>query len=177
MASKALIVSLKRFRFEKRKPDARATVLGLVSPPDSRWPTEQAPMFSKLEKKHHPLATRWRFFGRVAGHIGVAMVFVGVGLFLGALGYHYFGGVPWIDSLHNAAMILSGMGPVCEMTTVQGKLFSTFYALFSGIAFLGLMGIVLTPFYHRMLHQFHLDQVAGELEQERKNRSGSRAPK
>ncbi len=68
-------------------------------------------MFSKLEKKHHPLATRWRFFRRVAGYIGVAMVLVGFGLFLGAMGYHYFGEVSWIDSLHNAAMILSGRGP------------------------------------------------------------------
>ena len=76
----------------------------------------------------------------------------------GSAGYHHFEGLAWVDSLLNAAMILTGMGPVNPMQSVSGKLFATFYALYSGIAFLSVMAILLAPVIHRGMHQFHLDE-------------------
>lgn len=69
-----------------------------------------------------------------------------------------FGGLAWIDALLNAAMILTGTGPVDPMKTSGGKLFATFYCLFSGIVFLSLMAIILAPIYHRAMHRFHMDE-------------------
>ena len=69
---------------------------------------------------------------------------------------HYLGRLPWIDALLNATMILTGMGPVDPMRSTPGKLFSMFYALFSGIAFLTIMAVLLAPVIHRALHKFHL---------------------
>ena len=71
---------------------------------------------------------------------------------IGILGYHYFANIPWLDSLHNASMILSGMGPVADVKTVAGKWFSSFYALFSGVAFITNIGFLLTPVVHRFFH-------------------------
>ena len=86
-----------------------------------------------------------------------------VSLALGVLGYHLVAGLSWIDALVNAAMILTGMGPVNEMTTVGAKLFASFYALFSGVAFLTIVAVLLAPAVHRFLHRFHLD-LAGDAE-------------
>jgi len=116
-------------------------------------------MFSVLEHKSLPLASTRTFVLRVLKFLGVVGLVIFFALMLGTVGYHYLGEIEWIDALHNAAMILAGMGPVSEMKTVSAKLFSTFYALFSGIAFLGMVGILLAPFYHRMIHQFHLEQL------------------
>ena len=84
-------------------------------------------------------------------------------LALGVLGYHLVAGLSWIDALVNASMILTGMGPVNEMTTVGAKLFASFYALFSGVAFLTIVAVLLAPAVHRFLHRFHLD-LAGDAE-------------
>ena len=78
-------------------------------------------------------------------------------LAIGSCGYHYYGPMSWIDALLNSAMILTGMGPVDDMQTVGGKLFATFYALYSGIAFLTLVAVRLAPVLHRIMHKFHLD--------------------
>jgi ABC-type uncharacterized transport system permease subunit len=87
----------------------------------------------------------------------LAVGIIGVSLALGILGYHYFERLGWIDALLNAAMILGGMGPVNIPTTLAGKLFSSFYALFSGIVFLVAVGVLLAPILHRFMHRFHLD--------------------
>ena len=70
--------------------------------------------------------------------------------------------MPWIDALENAAMILTGMGPVDKPDTVAGKLFATFYALYCGLAFLTMMAVVVAPIYHRFLHHFHLTEAMAE---------------
>ncbi len=62
----------------------------------------------------------------------------------------------WIDSLLNASMILGGMGPVNEIHSNTGKIFASFYALFSGIIFLIIVGLIFAPIYHRFLHKFHI---------------------
>jgi hypothetical protein len=87
---------------------------------------------------------------------------------VGTLGYHHFGHLEWIDALLNAAMILTGMGPVDPMKTAPGKLFATFYCLFSGIVFLSLMAIIMAPIYHRFLHTFHLPDEDDESKESSK---------
>ena len=77
-------------------------------------------------------------------------------LLIGILGYHYTAGIGWLDSLHNASMILSGMGPVVNINTRIGKLFSSFYALFSGVIFITNIGVILAPAIHRFFHQMHV---------------------
>jgi hypothetical protein len=76
---------------------------------------------------------------------------------IGVVGYHYTAGIPWLDSLHNASMILSGMGPVVDIKTVTGKWFSSLYALFSGVVFITNIGFILAPAIHRFFHQLHLE--------------------
>jgi hypothetical protein len=85
--------------------------------------------------------------------LGVAVV----ALLVGTLGYHYLASLAWLDAELNAAMILTGMGPVDPMKTNAAKIFASGYALFSGIVFLTSMGIVLSPVFHRVVHKFHLD--------------------
>ena len=87
---------------------------------------------------------------------------VALSLGLGTWGYHVFGELEWIDALLNASMILAGMGPVDPLRSTGGKLFATFYCLFSGIVFLSMMAILLAPAYHRFMHRFHLDHERRE---------------
>ncbi|HEY3176484.1 MAG TPA: hypothetical protein VGK94_12080 [Candidatus Polarisedimenticolia bacterium] len=87
----------------------------------------------------------------------VATGVIGTCLGLGVAGYHYLGGLGWIDALLNASMILTGMGPVDPMSTVGGKLFASAYALFSGVAFITTIGLLLAPVVQRFLHRFHLE--------------------
>jgi len=89
--------------------------------------------------------------------LGIGIGMIGVALSIGIGGYHWFAGFGWIDSLLEASMILSGMGPVNPLPSDRAKLFASFYALFSGLIFIGVMGVVLTPLAHRMIHKFHLD--------------------
>jgi len=77
---------------------------------------------------------------------------------MGIAGYHYFANIPWIDALHNASMILSGMGPVVEIKTNAGKYFSSFYALFSGVAFITNIGLLLAPIAHPFFHNLHVEE-------------------
>ena len=80
-----------------------------------------------------------------------------VGLGGGILGYHYIAGLNWIDSLLNASMILGGMGPVDPLRADGAKIFASFYALFSGLAFIGIVSVLLAPFVHRLLHRVHAE--------------------
>ena len=110
--------------------------------------------------EHHsqPLLPRTAFLQRLAAHTGVALAVVFGSLLIGVLGYHFFENLPWIDSLVNASMILGGMGPVDTLHTTAGKLFASFYALYSGMVFLVAVGIIFAPVFHRILHRFHLGQ-------------------
>ena len=78
-------------------------------------------------------------------------------LAVGVIGYHYTEGLPWLDSLLNASMILGGMGPVDVVRTSAGKWFASFYALFSGMVLLVAAGVLIAPVVHRFLHRFHLE--------------------
>ncbi len=109
------------------------------------------------EHRKEPLLSRSAFLKRLASHAGVAIGVVLVSLGMGILGYHFLEGLAWIDALVNAAMILGGMGPVDALHTDAGKLFASFYALYSGIVFLLAVGIIVAPVFHRLLHRFHLE--------------------
>jgi hypothetical protein len=91
-------------------------------------------------------------------HILMAGLLSAVVLFIGVAGYHWIAGLGWVDSLLEASMILGGMGPVNPVTTTGAKIFASGYALFSGLVFIALIGIVLAPAVHRMLHKFHADE-------------------
>ncbi len=97
------------------------------------------------------------FYQRVLKNILLASVIMFVCLAIGIIGYHYTADIPWLDSVHNASMILSGMGPVVEIKTVAGKWFSSFYALFSGVVFITNVGVILAPAMHRMFHRLHIE--------------------
>jgi hypothetical protein len=110
------------------------------------------------ERRKHPLLSRREFTKRVGRHGLVALGVLVSGLGIGILGYHYFADLTWIDSLLNASMILGGMGPVDPLKTDCAKLFASFYALFSGLAFIGIVSVLIAPFAHRMLHRFHAEE-------------------
>ena len=112
------------------------------------------------ERHKQPLASRRVFVRRVVrnGLLGGAMILIA--LTIGVLGYHFFEGLSWIDSLLNASMNLGGMGPVNALQTTAGKLFASFYALFSGVVFIAAMGVLAAPIFHRFLHHFHLADEA-----------------
>lgn len=114
------------------------------------------------EHRSEPLLPRRLFLRRLLRHVLAATLLLVIGLGIGILGYHTFVGLSWLDSLLNASMILGGMGPVSQIQTVAGKLFASFYALFSGVAFLVVATIVIAPLFHRLLHRLHLDDDAGD---------------
>jgi hypothetical protein len=109
------------------------------------------------EHKSDPLVPVNVFYRRVFRNLLIASVIILICLAIGIIGYHYTAQVPWLDALHNASMILSGMGPVVEITTVSGKWFSSLYALFSGVVFITNVGIILAPAVHRLFHRLNLE--------------------
>ena len=108
--------------------------------------------------EHHkqPLASREVFAQRLVrnGLIGLVLLMFSLGV--GMIGYHFLENLSWIDSLLNASMILGGMGPVSPLKTDAGKIFASFYALYSGVVLLASVGVLATPIFHRFLHRFHL---------------------
>ena len=109
-----------------------------------------------FESREDRLLSRPEFIRRIVASILLTLLIAGGSLAIGTVGYHTCGGLEWLDSFHNASMILTGMGPVNPMTTVAGKLFASFYALYSGIAFLTMVAVITAPIVHRFLHKFHL---------------------
>jgi len=112
----------------------------------------------RLERRHEALLTRRKFLRRQAGYTATAFSLILCSLGLGVLGYHEIEHLSWIDSLLNASFILTGMGPVDPVRSIGGKLFASAYAIFSGIAFLTTIGILVTPLVHRFLHRFHIEE-------------------
>ena len=112
----------------------------------------------RLERRHDALLPRRKFLRRQVGYAATALGVIVISLGIGVLGYHGIEHLPWIDSLLNASFILTGMGPVDPVRSVAGKLFASAYAVFSGIAFLTTIGILLTPLVHRFLHRFHVEE-------------------
>jgi len=110
-----------------------------------------------FEHRNEPLLPKSAFLRRLARYTIIALGIDIGSLVIGMLGYHFLEGIPWVDSLLNAAMILGGMGPVNELHTTAGKLFASFYALYSGVVFVVVAGVLFVPVVHRFLHRFHLE--------------------
>ena len=124
-----------------------------------------------FEHKSKPLLPRKAFCARFAWSVAATAGIVVFSLFMGSAGYHYLGDLPWIDALLNASMILAGMGPVDPIHSSAAKLFASFYALYSGIAFLTMVALLMAPLLHRFLHKFHLE-VGEESDEKPKHRRG-----
>lgn len=110
-----------------------------------------------FEHRTQPLLPRAKFLLRLGRSGLLAALLVSGSLAMGVLGYHHFVGLDWIDSLLEASMILGGMGPINPIQTTSGKLFASFYALYSGIAFLTTAAVLVAPVLHRFLHRFHVE--------------------
>jgi hypothetical protein len=108
--------------------------------------------------EHHQqrLLTRAEFALRVFRHFLLGIGAIGVALFIGILGYHWIAGFSWVDSFLNAAMILGGMGPIGDLPNSAAKIFAGFYALFAGLFFIAMLGLLLAPFMHRLAHKLHI---------------------
>jgi hypothetical protein len=109
------------------------------------------------ERREHEFLA-WPVFLRRAGrHFFWGLVILACAVGFGTVGYHVAGRLDWLDAFLNASMILSGMGPVDRMVSSTAKLFAAFYALFSGLIFIGTAGVVAAPWLHRLYHWMHLD--------------------
>jgi len=110
-----------------------------------------------FEHRHAPLLPHFAFLRRQLRFAALSAAIVLGALAAGALGYHAIEGLPWLDALLNAAMILTGMGPVDRMQTSAGKLFATAYALASGVLFVTTVAVLFAPLVHRFFHHFHVE--------------------
>ena len=112
-----------------------------------------------FEHRSKPLLPRPAFYRRLARSLAIGLVVIAFALGIGMVGYRAFEPMSWVDAFVNAAMILSGMGPVSSLQTDGGKIFAGCYALFSGLAFLTSLGIFFAPVFHRFLHKFHAEEA------------------
>ena len=115
------------------------------------------PAILKFEHRSQPVL-RWpAFLKRLATSFALGLALILASLYVGMAGYHYFEKLSWIDAFVNAAMILSGMGPLAQPATTGGKLFAGIYAIYSGLAVVMIAGITFAPVVHRFLHKLHAD--------------------
>ena len=112
---------------------------------------------TRFERRGQPVASRRKFLVRMLIAIGLWMVLTMTGLATGIAGYAAFEGMSFVDAYVNAAMILSGMGPMGELKTTAGKVFAGSYAIFSGLIIVIATGFILAPIFHRVLHSFHVE--------------------
>lgn len=110
----------------------------------------------RFEHRSKPLLPRPKFFMRVGRYALVSLLLIVVSLLIGVVGYHYLNDLGWLDALVNASMILTGMGPVDPLKNDAAKWFASIYSIFSGVAFLSIMAVLLAPIAHRFLHRLHV---------------------
>lgn len=115
-----------------------------------------------LENRRQKIAPLSHFLKRLGRYGLFSIMLIIISLGIGITGYHFCGQLNWIDSFHMSCMILTGMGPVAEMTTEGAKLFSSFYALYSGVAFLSITAVFFAPIIHRLLHILHVENNGNE---------------
>ena len=127
-----------------------------------------------FEHRNQPLISRRRFLHRLARHGGYALIVVSASLVVGMAGYHWIARFTWIDSLLNTSMLLGGMGPIGQLPDDASKLFASLFALYSGMIFLVVAGLVLAPAFHRVLHRFHLGANREQAESDARPRSGAK---
>ena len=111
-----------------------------------------------FEHKKHPLLPFSKFIIRALRFSVYSLLIISFALLIGTTGYHFIAGLGWVDSFYNASMILTGMGPVAVLKTSGAKIFASFYALFSGVAFLTTTAVLFAPIVHRFIHKMHIDE-------------------
>lgn len=124
-----------------------------------------------FEQRHEPLASPSTFSSRLTRNALWAIGVIAVSMLVGMAGYIGFEGMSMIDAFANAAMILSGMGPLTPLLTTGGKIFAGLYAIASGLLLFAIAGLVLAPIYHRILHRFHVED-----QEEPQEKSGGTRP-
>jgi|SRR5580658_1974716 hypothetical protein len=115
------------------------------------------PSVTRFERRGQPVASRRKFAVRMAMAVGLWAILTTGGLAIGIAGYAGFEGMSFVDAFVNAAMILSGMGPLGELKTTAGKIFAGSYAILSGLIIVIATGFILAPIFHRILHHFHVE--------------------
>ena len=113
-----------------------------------------------FEHPSQKLLPRRKFYHRLGRSIGSGFALLGFSLGIGIFGYHFIGGLAWIDAFLDAAMILSGMGPLSQLHSDPAKLFAGCYAIYCGLALITIAAVILSPVIHRALHKFHLEDDA-----------------
>lgn len=108
------------------------------------------------ERKSQPLLPVPKFLWRLGKNIIIGLLLISLAMAIGMIGYRLTEHMSWVDSFVNAAMILSGMGPMGQLATNAGKIFAGLYALFSGLTFILVIGVVFAPLAHRLIHRFHM---------------------
>lgn len=116
----------------------------------------------KLEHRRQKVTSFRLFMMRMGRYSLFAFGLILFSILFGTLGYHFIAKINWLDSFHMTCMILTGMGPVVELTTASAKIFSSIYALYSGIAFLSITAVFFTPIIHRLLHILHVENDENE---------------
>ena len=111
----------------------------------------------KLEHHRQKVAPFPQFLLRLGRYALVSAMLIIFSVCVGTTGYHHFGQLNWLDSFYMSSMILTGMGPVAEMGTDSAKIFSSFFALYSGVAFLSITAVFFAPIVHRFLHILHVE--------------------
>ena len=99
--------------------------------------------------------SRSAFARRMLRHASLALFATLASIAIGMAGYIYFENLPWRDAFLNTAMLMGGMGPVDPPETDGGKIFAGLFALYAGLIFLLVAGVVVAPVLHRVLHHFH----------------------
>lgn len=120
------------------------------------------------ENKKQKLISQKAFRSRVIRNLVIFLILLVVSLFIGMIGYHYLGELGWVDSFLEACMILGGMGPVSQPKNDAVKIFAGCYAIFCGVLFLSGITFLISPFWHRELHKFHLADEDDEEEENKK---------
>lgn len=115
-----------------------------------------------MENRKQKVVPLTHFLLRLFRYALFAFILISVSVFAGSLGYHHLAKLSWLDSFYMACMIVTGMGPVAEMKTDAAKLFSSFYALYSGVAFLSITAVFFAPIIHRLLHILQVENEEDE---------------
>ena len=142
-----------------RRPGFRRLQVQMAAKPRSvgRVPHSRGSASFGLERRHQPVLPSGQFILRLGRWASIALAVVIVSLTVGTCAYHFLEKLSWLEAFLNASMILGGMGPVDPLKTDAGKVFASFYALYSGLAILSIAGLLLAPVVHRFLHKFHVE--------------------
>lgn len=115
-----------------------------------------------FERKYEPVLPIEAFYRRQILFVLYAAILISISLAIGMIGYHSLANLDWTEAFHNAAMILAGMGEIDAMPDNTARIFSGFYALFSGVVFLSTVAVMFSPLVHRILHIMHLENTREE---------------